>query len=155
MGRIFGRGELPRVLLVVIGSIGEGHGYTIMQVLQERVGGGWKASPGAIYPALVSLEDAGLISAEERDGARVYRLTDAGRAAASHESTTAAWTSLAARARASAPPPTLAGVLREFQAQLPEGRVPLKPDQAARLRGILARVVSEVTDVLDEGGSHG
>jgi DNA-binding PadR family transcriptional regulator len=155
MGRIFGKGELPRILLSVIESIGGGNGYTIMQVLQQRVGGGWKASPGAIYPALLSLEDAGLVCTEDRDGARVYRLTEAGRAAAAHESTAAAWTSLTERAEASTPPATLVGMLRDFQAQLPEGRVPLTAEQAARVRDTLSRTAQEISNILDEGGSDG
>ncbi len=155
VGRIFGRGELPRVLLAVIGSIGEGHGYTIMQELKQRVGGGWKPSPGAIYPALLSLEEAGLITADERDGNRVYRLTDQGRAAVAHESTAAAWESIAARAQATLPPATLAGLLRDFQGRLPEGRVPLTPDQAASVREALLRAAQQITHVLNQGGSDG
>jgi DNA-binding PadR family transcriptional regulator len=155
MGRIFGRGELPRILLVVIDILGEGHGYTIMQTLEQRVGGGWTPSPGAIYPALLTLEDAGLISAEDRDGARIYRLTAAGRAAAAHELTTTAWASLAARAQATSPPPTLAGLVRDFQARLPEGRVALTADQAAQVQQTLARTANQITDILSQGGSHG
>ena len=156
MGRIFGRGELPRILLAVIGGIVEGNGYTIMQALQQRVGAGWKASPGAIYPALVSLEDAGLVSALDRDGARVYRLTESGRTAlAQYEGSGAAWESLAARAKESTPPATLAGLLRDFQAELPEGRVPLTDTQAARVRETLAHAATDITDILNEGGSNG
>ncbi len=156
MGRIFGRGELPRILLAVIGGIVEGNGYAIMQALQQRVGAGWKASPGAIYPALVSLEDAGLITTIDRDGARVYRLTEAGRAAVEqYEGSGAAWKSLSARAKESAPPATLAGILRGFQAQLPEGRVPLTADQADRVRETLSRAATDIKDILTEGGSNG
>jgi DNA-binding PadR family transcriptional regulator len=155
MGRIFGKGELPRILLAVIDSIGGGNGYAIMQVLQQRVGGGWKASPGAIYPALLSLESAGLVRTEEQDGIRVYRLTDAGRAAAARELTGEAWESLSARAEANTPPATLVGMIRDFQAQLPEGRVALTDDQAARMSEILSRAAKEISNILDEGGSNG
>jgi DNA-binding PadR family transcriptional regulator len=155
MGRIFGKGELPRILLAVIDSIGGGNGYSIMQVLQQRVGGGWKASPGAIYLALLSLEDAGLVRAEDRDGARVYQLTAAGRAAAAHESTAEAWASLSTRAETTTPPATLIGMLRDFQAQLPEGRVPLTAEEAERLRTTLSRTVKEIANVLEEEGTNG
>ncbi len=155
MGRIFGKGELPRILLAVIDSLGGGHGYNIMQVLQQRVGGGWKASPGAIYPALLSLENAGLVRTEERDGTRVYSLTEAGHVAAGHESTAAAWASLTARAEASTPPATLVGMLRDFQAQLPEGRVPLTAEQAERLRETLSHTAKDIANILDEGGLNG
>jgi len=39
----------------------------------------WRPSPGSVYPTLQLLEDEGLVHAEERDGTRVYDLTDAGR----------------------------------------------------------------------------
>ena len=78
MTRVFNRGELKLALLSVIASLGEGHGYAIMQELQRRVGSQWRPSPGAIYPALVALEEAGLISSDEREGLRVYRLTAGG-----------------------------------------------------------------------------
>ena len=79
MARVFNRGELKLALLSVIASLGEGHGYAIMQELQRRVGSQWRPSPGAIYPALVTLEESGLIAFDEREGLRVYRLTAAGR----------------------------------------------------------------------------
>lgn len=55
------------------------NGYQIMQALQERSGGTWRPSPGAVYPALQQLEDEGLIRSHERDGRKLYELTDEGR----------------------------------------------------------------------------
>ena len=71
MSRLFGRGELQAALLDAIGALGPSHGYAIMQTLAERVGNGWRPSPGAIYPALLGLEDAGLIEGRDGDGSRV------------------------------------------------------------------------------------
>ena len=51
-----------------------------MKRLEERSEGTYRASAGTIYPTLQQLEDEGLVASEERDGKRVYRLTDAGRA---------------------------------------------------------------------------
>lgn len=56
------------------------NGYQIIQTLDERTGGAWRPSSGAVYPALAQLEDEGLIEAFEMDGRKAYRLTDAGRA---------------------------------------------------------------------------
>ena len=61
MARVFNRGELKAALLSVIAALGEGHGYAIMQELQRRVGSQWRPSPGAIYPALVALEETGAV----------------------------------------------------------------------------------------------
>lgn len=56
------------------------NGYQIIQEINERSGGGWKPSPGAVYPALQQLADEGLVHSEESGGGRkTFRLTDAGR----------------------------------------------------------------------------
>ncbi|WP_395107833.1 PadR family transcriptional regulator [Actinomadura sp. SCN-SB] len=56
------------------------NGYQIIQEINERSGGGWKPSPGAVYPALQQLVDEGLIRGEEDGGRRTFHLTDEGRA---------------------------------------------------------------------------
>ena len=51
-----------------------------------------EASPGSIYPTLQLLEDEGLVSVEESEGRKQYRLTDQGTAeAAQRSSSTAPW----------------------------------------------------------------
>lgn len=72
------RGDVRRAVLVTLGE-GAAHGYEVMRRLEERTGGAWRPSPGSVYPTLQMLEDEGLVRAEERDGTRVYELTDAGR----------------------------------------------------------------------------
>lgn len=39
----------------------------------------WRPSPGSVYPTLQLLEDEGLTRSVERDGKRVFELTDEGR----------------------------------------------------------------------------
>jgi DNA-binding PadR family transcriptional regulator len=58
---------------------GPKHGYQIIQDLEARTGGRWRPSAGSVYPTLQQLEDEGLVRSEERDGRRVYALTDEGR----------------------------------------------------------------------------
>ena len=72
------RGDTRRALLAAL-LAGPGHGYELMGRLEARSGGMWRPSPGSVYPTLQLLEDEGLVHAEERDGTRVYDLTDAGR----------------------------------------------------------------------------
>jgi DNA-binding PadR family transcriptional regulator len=55
------------------------HGYELIAELDERSGGRWRPSPGAIYPALGRMEAAGLVSAQDADGKRVFTISDAGR----------------------------------------------------------------------------
>lgn len=78
------RGLLPLYLLTVLGERAR-HGSEIMDTFSEMSGGGWKPSPGSVYPLLKKLEREGLIAGEWRSGRaaakRIYTLTDAGRAA--------------------------------------------------------------------------
>ncbi len=50
-----------------------------MKLLAERSGGVYRASAGAIYPILQELEDEGLVTADQQNAERVYRITDEGR----------------------------------------------------------------------------
>ena len=83
---------------MVLASLGEVHGYGILNELKERVGGGWKPSPGAIYPALVALVESGHIDTTERDGSRLYSLTERGRRAAESAGSASRWSTLSDRA---------------------------------------------------------
>ncbi|MCP3821346.1 PadR family transcriptional regulator [Streptomyces sp. A3M-1-3] len=58
------------------------HGYEMIQEIVERSGGGWKPSPGSVYPTLQLLEDESLITSESDGGKKLFTLTDAGRAEA-------------------------------------------------------------------------
>jgi DNA-binding PadR family transcriptional regulator len=55
------------------------HGYQLIQEIDERSGGVWHPSPGAIYPALALLEDEGLVSITVDGGRKMASLSDAGR----------------------------------------------------------------------------
>jgi DNA-binding PadR family transcriptional regulator len=67
------------------------HGYEMIQRLEERTGGRWRPSAGSIYPTLQLLEDEGLVSPEELDGRRVFKLTDEGRKAADERGEKPPW----------------------------------------------------------------
>jgi DNA-binding PadR family transcriptional regulator len=72
------RGEIRTAVLAVLAD-GPAHGYEIIQTLEERSGGMWRPSPGSVYPLLQLLEDENLVQAAERDGKKVFELTDTGR----------------------------------------------------------------------------
>lgn len=73
-----GRGHVRSAILALLRE-GSRTGYQIMSDIEERSGGAWRPSPGAVYPALSQLADEGLIVGEETGGRRTFRLTDAGR----------------------------------------------------------------------------
>ncbi|GAA3429816.1 PadR family transcriptional regulator [Streptosporangium sandarakinum] len=78
-GRKAKRGDVRAAILALL-SEEPRNGYQIIQEIAQRSQGGWKPSPGAVYPALQQLADEGLVLSEESDGRKSFRLTDAGRA---------------------------------------------------------------------------
>jgi DNA-binding PadR family transcriptional regulator len=69
-----------RAAILAVLVEGSRNGYQVISEIDERSGGAWRPSPGAIYPALSQLAGEGLIAAEESGGRRTFSLTDAGRA---------------------------------------------------------------------------
>lgn len=118
MTRLFRRGELKSALLDALDASGPANGYTIMQTLAERIGQSWQPSPGAVYPALLALEDNGFVRGTERNGSREYELTAAGKRAATKLRGTL--DAVAVRAQSTPPAPrTLGAVVDEFASELP------------------------------------
>jgi DNA-binding PadR family transcriptional regulator len=71
------RGVLRYLLLDALRD-GPKHGYEVIKWLEERTHGRYSPSPGTVYPTLQLLQDQGLVTAEQTDERRVYRLTAAG-----------------------------------------------------------------------------
>jgi DNA-binding PadR family transcriptional regulator len=77
-GRRRRRGDVRFALLRALQDEPQ-NGYQLMQAIEERSGGRWRPSPGSVYPALAQLEDQGFVRSVERDGQKLYELTDPGR----------------------------------------------------------------------------
>ena len=77
--RFFEKGDLKYVILDLIKEKPY-HGYEIIRELEDRFHGFYSPSPGSVYPMLQLLEDLGYVSSSERDGKKVYTITDAGKA---------------------------------------------------------------------------
>src|SRR5919199_4274116 len=77
--RRFARGDLKYVILDLLKDQPR-HGYDIIRALEERFHGFYSPSPGSVYPTLQLLEDQGYVTSSQRDGKRVYTISDAGRA---------------------------------------------------------------------------
>ncbi|MEL9970115.1 MAG: PadR family transcriptional regulator [Metallosphaera sp.] len=54
------------------------HVYEIMKTIETRFNGVYKPSPGSIYPVLKSLIKEGSVTVVEKDGKKVYKLTEDG-----------------------------------------------------------------------------
>jgi len=155
MSRVFKRGALKEAIAVVLADLGTAHGYAIMSELQRRVGGGWKASPGAIYPALLALVETGHVSTEDRDGTRIYQLTIAGRTAAQKSASDGRWASLEARAEAAEDRVAVGILLDDFASRSPVRRRLAGEAQRARIESILKHAGAEIEQALTEGEEHG
>ena len=77
---MFERGYLKYALLELLQESPK-HGYEMMKDLEDRMGGFYAPSAGAIYPTLQLLEDRGWVTVETVDGKKVYTITEAGRQA--------------------------------------------------------------------------
>jgi DNA-binding PadR family transcriptional regulator len=78
MSPVFRHGRLRLYLLKLLDESPR-HGYEIIRLLQDRFLGVYAPSPGTIYPRLARLEEEGLVTHDEADGRKVYRITDKGR----------------------------------------------------------------------------
>jgi len=73
----FQKGDLKYVILDLLNDKPR-HGYEIIRELEELSHGLYTPSPGAVYPTLQMLEEMGYATAVERDGRKVYTITEAG-----------------------------------------------------------------------------
>jgi DNA-binding PadR family transcriptional regulator len=161
------RGDVRAAILALL-SDGPRTGYQIMSDIEERSGGAWRPSPGAVYPALSQLADEGLIVGEESGGRRTYRLTDAGRdyVERNPERARGAWESKSQQ-EAWQPPDLFAeaarlagGIVQIAHAGTPEqvrAAEKLLEQTRRKLYQILADEDDDATDEDDEpdGGEHG
>ena len=78
------RGTLDLMVLQTLVSLGPSHGYAIAARLEQVSGGALLLNMGTLYPALMRLEQRGLVRAEwgvteKNRRARFYAITAAGR----------------------------------------------------------------------------
>ena len=66
-GRLFEKGDLKYVILQLL-SERSAHGYEVIRALEERFGGMYTPSAGAVYPTLQMLEDMEYVSSTQQDG---------------------------------------------------------------------------------------
>ncbi len=143
-----GRGR--QVLAAILALLREGplNGYQIMSEIEERSGGAWRPSPGAVYPALSQLADEGLIEGAESAARRTFSLTNAGREYVEQnpEMARGAWESAAQQEAWEVP-----GLFAEA-ARLGGGMVQIAhtgtPDQVRAAERLLARTRRDLYKIL-------
>jgi DNA-binding PadR family transcriptional regulator len=78
MTPVFRHGRLRLYLLRLLDEEPR-HGYEVIRLLRDRFMGVYAPSPGTIYPRLARLEEEGLVTHDDENGRKVYRITEAGR----------------------------------------------------------------------------
>ncbi len=76
---MFGQGDLKVAILQLL-EVKPRHGYEIIKAIEEKSGGTYAPSAGAVYPTLTMLEEMSHATSQEQDGKKVYTITEAGRA---------------------------------------------------------------------------
>lgn len=150
MSRLFRRGELTAAVLEVVARDEPVHGYGVLSALTEALGRWWRPSPGSVYPALIALEDAGLIEARaEAAGtgeARTYRLTPAGRAAVGEGR--GVLERVQTRAAGHPPAPTLGRIVDRFAAELPGRNTRLDDVSVVAVEQVLDRTRRQLDELV-------
>jgi DNA-binding PadR family transcriptional regulator len=76
--RMFGHGDLRLVLLALIAEKPR-HGYDLIRAIEEKFGGAYAPSPGAVYPTLTMLVEQDHLQSEEVGGGKkLYTITPEG-----------------------------------------------------------------------------
>ena len=70
------RGDIKFLLLEILKDNPK-HGYEIISDLEAK-SGGYRPSPGSVYPTLQMLEEGGYLTGEQVEGKKVYTITEAG-----------------------------------------------------------------------------
>lgn len=75
--RLFAKGDIKYVILNLLKDK-PSHGYEIIHSIEEHFHGLYSPSAGSVYPTLQLLEDMGYVNSSERDGKKVYTISEAG-----------------------------------------------------------------------------
>ena len=140
------RGDIRTALLAVLVEE-PGHGYDVIQRLEEKSGGAWRPSPGSVYPTLQLLEDEDLVRSVERDDKRVYEITDAGRAEANRRIEEAGGTPWEIAGRDGA---DFGLAVKQLVVAAKQVMVSGNPEQSQRVVEILKRARKEIYTMLAE-----
>jgi DNA-binding PadR family transcriptional regulator len=158
--RTFEKGDLKYVILDMLENE-PAHGYALIRNLEERSRGFYSPSPGTVYPTLQLLEDMAHVTATQRDGKKVYSITNEGRKflEENRRSVDDIWDKFGGGWD-----PQVASELHEirhdlmglgklFGQQMREGRVDRQ--KMARIREVISAAAKQIEDILRERDDAG
>lgn len=148
-GRMFGHGDLRLVLLALIAEKPR-HGYDLIRAIEEKFGGNYAPSPGAVYPTLTLLEEQDYIVAEAQEGTKkLYQVTAAGKQFLEENSVAVkgiqARMDLAAQAFAlHSTPESVREAIRTLKQSLHMRRGPWTAEEAERVRKLIEATARQI-----------
>ncbi|MBI2008796.1 PadR family transcriptional regulator [Candidatus Saccharibacteria bacterium] len=141
------RGDIGSIILSLLQDKPM-HGYEIISKLEEKSHGMWRPSAGSVYPTLQLLEEQDLVTSEEKNGKKVYSLTNKGKKTAEESKTEAPWEEKSAPARHFM---ELKEVIFEIMATLRQiAWQDNAEDKVKRVKEILGDTKSKLADLLNE-----
>ncbi|QIG51937.1 PadR family transcriptional regulator [Nordella sp. HKS 07] len=147
--RMFGHGDLRLVLLALIAEKPR-HGYELIRAIEEKFGGNYAPSPGAVYPTLTLLEEQDYIVTESQSGTKkLYQATEAGRQFLEENSVPLkgiqARMDLAAQAFAMhSTPESVREAMRTLKQSLHMRRGPWTTEEAERVRKLIEATARQI-----------
>ncbi|MBK1865439.1 PadR family transcriptional regulator [Aestuariivirga sp. YIM B02566] len=147
--RMFGHGDLRLVLLALIAEKPR-HGYELIRAIEEKFGGNYAPSPGAVYPTLTLLEEQDYVVAEAREGTKkLYQVTETGRQFLEENSVALkgiqARMDLAAQAFAMhSTPESVREAIRTLKQSLHMRRGPWTAEEAERVRKLIEATARQI-----------
>jgi len=153
-GRMLEYGDLRFVLLSLI-SERPSHGYELIKVLEEKFGGIYSPSPGAIYPTLSLMDEQGIVLLQEsQDGStkKRYAITEQGQAllAENQVLVDGIFTRMQLAARAFAgerPPEVLMEAMHTLKHALMLHRGEWEQDEIKRVAAILNQAARDISSI--------
>ncbi len=147
---MFGPGDLKLLVLHLLGER-PSHGYELIKAIEDRFGGYYAPSPGAIYPTLSLLEEQDLIVAAQAPGEskKRFRLSAAGEAelqqnAAALQGVLERMRLAAAALAGDTPPEAVLQAMRTLKHALLLRRGRWTPAEAERVALVLRAAAAEV-----------
>jgi len=149
----FHKGDLKYVVLDLLNEKPR-YGYDIIRDLEERSRGLYTPSAGVVYPTLQMLEEMGYATSEEREGKKVYTITEEGRRFLSERRDTADGVKDQMKHHWN---PKDIGAFAQMMAEFADiGRLMGRrarradPETMRRIRNVLSRAYDEIKNILEE-----
>jgi len=149
----FQKGDLKYIILDLLKDKPR-HGYDIIRELEEQSHGMYKPSPGVIYPTLQMLEEMEHAISIEKDGKKIYTITEQGRKFLVERKDSADEVRSHIKRRWSFKNVgRMAMVMKEYHALehlLGRGFRSLDADKAQQIREVLSRTYQEIETILEK-----